>query len=585
MAQAPAHPLYGSDLVVEVLRALGVPYVAMNSGSSFKWLQDSLVNYAANRPQVLHCTHEEVSIAIAHGYAKATGRPLAALTHNVVGLQHASMAIYNAWCDRAPVLVLGGTGPLDATTRRPWIDWVHTANVQAELVRHYVKWDDQPASLAAIPESLLQGYRLALAQPQGPVYLCFDASLQAARLQEEIAVPDPTRYPPPSTIAPDPDALRTLARWLVEARAPVVLADYVGVSPEAVDALVELADLLALPVCDRGGRFNFPTNHPLDLTGAQFDLLREADLVLALELRDVFAALHARSLHQWSPTPFIGPECRVASLSLWGLRTRGWVQDSPQRLVPLDLDVVADPRTALPLLLEECRRLLGRRSPAVEARRDALARRHQELRAHWQQEAARRWRERPIAVARLAGEVWEAVRGEDWVLGNGDLAGWTRRLWEYDRPYRWLGGSGGGGLGYGVGAALGAALAHKGSGRLVVDLQPDGDLLYTASALWTAAHHRIPLLVVMFNNRTYNNSEDHAIDVATQRDRSTETRGIGVWMKDPPVDFARLAQSQGWFALGPIEDPDAIAPALREAVRVVLREGAPALVDVVTQNR
>jgi len=252
----------------------------------------------------------------------------------------------------------------------------------------------------------------------------------------------------------------------------------------------------------------------------------------------------------------------------------------------MDLDIVADLQVALPMLVEECRKVLdGRSRSKVEARRQAVARRHQELRQRWQEEAARRWNERPIAVPRLAGEVWEVVKGEDWVLGNGDLAGWTRRLWDYDRPYRWLGASGGGGLGYGMGAALGAALAHKSSGRLVLSMQRDGELLYTASALWTAACHKVPMLVVMFNNRTYYNSEFHAIDAATERDRSIETRGIGVWMNDPPVDFAKLAESQGWFGQGPIEDPDQIAPALRQALQVVQKEGVPALVDVVCQNR
>jgi thiamine pyrophosphate-dependent acetolactate synthase large subunit-like protein len=315
-------------------------------------------------------------------------------------------------------------------------------------------------------------------------------------------------------------------------------------------------------------------------------LLREAVLVVGLELRDVYAALHARDLHHWSPDGFTQPHCRVASISQWELRTRGWLQDSPQRAVPLDLNIPADPRSALLMLTEECRKLLGTRSrDTVEARSKAVARRQQAMRQRWQQETERRWTERPIAVPRLAAEVWNAINGEDWVLANGGLQGWTRRLWTYDKPYRWLGGSGGGGLGYGMGATLGAALAHRGTGRLIVNTQPDGDLLYTASALWTAAHHRLPVLTVMFNNRTYYNSEHHAVDVATERDRSTETRGIGVWMKDPPVDFAKLAESQGWLGIGPIEDPEKIAPALKQAMHTIRHDGVPALVDVVTRER
>ncbi len=586
MTQTDGRPVYGSDLVVEMLRAFGIPYVAMNSGSSFKWIQDSLVNYGANRPRVIHCTHEEVSVAIAHGYAKAAGKPLAVLTHNVVGLQHASMAIYNAWCDRVPMLVLGGTGPMDAATRRPWIDWIHTANVQAELVRHYVKWDDQPSSLAAIPESLIQGYRLAMSPPEGPVYICYDATLQADRLPNSVTVPDVSRYPLPAPMAPNPDSLRTLAQWLVEAQTPVILAGYVGNDDRAVDALVGLAELLGVPVCDRGTRFNFPSTSPVDLTGADVELMREADLVVLLEVRDVYATLHARDLHHWSSTPFVPPGCRVASISQWELRARGWLQDSPQRAVPLDLNIPADPVVALPLLTDECRKLLGTQARArVEARSKAIARRQQEMRRRWREETERKWGDSPVSVSRLSAEVWNAISGEDWVLANGGLQNWTRRLWTYDSPRRWLGGSGGGGLGYGMGATLGAALAHEGTGRLIVNMQPDGDLLYTASALWTGAHHKLPVLTVMFNNRTYYNSEHHALDVATERGRSAETRGIGIWMKDPPVDFAKLAESQGWLGIGPIQDPDKIAPALKQALQTIKHEGMPALVDVLTRDR
>ena len=128
-------PIYGSDVAVWMMRALDIPYVALNTGSSFKYLQDSIVNYADNtRPEIIQCTHEEISVAIAHAYAKAAGKPIACATHNIVGLQHASMAIYNAFGDRAPVIVLGGTGPMDITTRRPGIDWRHTALVQGDMV-------------------------------------------------------------------------------------------------------------------------------------------------------------------------------------------------------------------------------------------------------------------------------------------------------------------------------------------------------------------------------------------------------------------------------------------------------------------
>ncbi|MER3460897.1 MAG: hypothetical protein C4303_07265, partial [candidate division GAL15 bacterium] len=206
---------YGSDLIVELMRRCGVDYAALNPGATFRGIHDSLVNYAGNRaPELVLCTHEEIAVAVAHGYAKAAHRPMVALVHDVVGLQHASMAIFNAWCDREPVLVVGGTGPMDAAQRRPWIDWVHTAHLQANLIRDYVKWDDQPASLAAIPESFFRAYRLATQEPQGPVYLCYDAALQEARLEQPVEIPDPQRYLQTTRLAPEEDAVEQLAWWL-----------------------------------------------------------------------------------------------------------------------------------------------------------------------------------------------------------------------------------------------------------------------------------------------------------------------------------------------------------------------------------
>ncbi len=273
MTSQLSRPLYGSDLTVWMMREMGIPFIALNTGSSFKHLQDSVVNFGGNAgPELIQCTHEEISVAVAHGYAKAAGKPMVSATHDVVGLQHASMAIYNAHTDRAPVIVVGGTGPMDMTTRRPGIDWLHTALVQGELVRGYVKWDDQPSSLAAIPESFIRGHQTATMHPQGPVYICYDATHQEERVGEDLVLPEVSRYTPPTTPGPDPDALRTLAEWLVEAQTPLVIADHVGKDPGAVDSVIELAELLGLPVVDRGGRFNFPSSHPLDVTGLEFDM-------------------------------------------------------------------------------------------------------------------------------------------------------------------------------------------------------------------------------------------------------------------------------------------------------------------------
>ncbi|MGH2469378.1 MAG: thiamine pyrophosphate-binding protein, partial [Chloroflexota bacterium] len=286
---APGTPEYGSDVIVEMLRALGIEYAAFNPGSSFRGIHDSLVNYAGNNPQVIECTHEEISVAIAHGYAKAAGKPMAAIVHDVVGLQHASMAIYNAWCDRVPVVVLGGTGPMDATRRRPWIDWIHTANVQGSLVRDYTKFDDQPATLAAVPEALIRAVQLAVAPPGGPVYVCFDVDLQEASIAQPLVLPDVSAFSPPLLPGPDPAVVPRVLEWLVHAERPVLIADRVGFDQRAVDALVELSELLALPVIGSPVSLNFPTLHPLNFS-EDAGLAAEADVVLGLECRDLFGA-------------------------------------------------------------------------------------------------------------------------------------------------------------------------------------------------------------------------------------------------------------------------------------------------------
>ncbi|MBI4311931.1 MAG: thiamine pyrophosphate-binding protein [Chloroflexi bacterium] len=578
-------PTYGSDLTVWMMRQLGIPYIALNTGSSFKWIQDSIVNYGGNRsPEIIQCTHEEISVAIAHVYAKATGKPMVAACHDVVGLQHASMAMFNAYCDRAPVIVIGGTGPMDATTRRPGIDTLHTALVQGNLVRDFVKWDDQPSSVAAIPDSFLHAYTTSLIQPQGPVYVCYDATLQAELVGEKIELPVLPGYARPTLIGPDPDAVRTLARWLVDAERPLVVADYAGQTPQAVEALIELAEMLAMPVADRGGRFNFPNTHPLEVTGRENEMFRDRDIVLALESRDLYGLLRTRGPSYMQAHPFTPPNCKFASISLWELRDGGWAQDH-QRPTPADLNIMADPAVALPMLLEECRKLLAGKSKAkYEARARATAQLHTETRQRWAQQAREGWDAAPISTGRLASEVWDAIKSDDWVLASGGLGGWTRRLWDFTKPYQYLGGSGGLGLGYGYGAAVGAALANRGNSRVIVNLQADGDLLYTPGALWTAAHHKLPILTVMFNNRNLFNSDEHARSVAVERKRPVETRSIGVRMADPFVDFAKLAEAQGVFGIGPIEQPEKIAPALQQALKVV-RDGSPALVDIVCQDR
>jgi acetolactate synthase I/II/III large subunit len=579
---------YGSDVIVDLLKAAGIEYIAFNPGSSFRGLHDSIVNYGGNRqPEVITCGHEEISVAIAHGYAKATGRPMAAIVHDIVGLQHASMAIFNAWCDRVPVLVLGGTGPMDLTKRRPWIDWIHTALVQGTLVRDYVKWDDQPHTLAAVPESFIRAYRTAMTAPQGPVYLCYDVDLQESPVAESITLPDLRHYAPPSPMAANLDAVQQAAAWLVSAEHPVIIADAVGRRPEAVHALVELAEALAIPVLDHGARFNMPNTHPLDCTGAEAELLPQADVVLALDVVDLFRALTRLDRQTRTLQPLVSDGAKIIHISLADFAIRSWASDY-QRLHRVDLPIAADTSAALPQLVAACRDRLGPTAALPDRLKERFARlqaKHDGLRQGWRAQAQQLAGQTPMAPAHVAAVLGDVIKDRDWVLAHGTLQGWARRLWEWTMPRQYLGGSGGAGVGYAIGASLGVALAYKGSNRLCIDLQPDGDLLACSSALWTAAHHQIPLLMVMHNNRSLYNSEEHAAEVAHSRGRPVANKGIGTQLGNPPVDFAAVARGFGVYAEGPVEDARALRPALERALKVVAEEGRPALVDVVAQPR
>ena len=580
-------PRYGSDLVVDLLRAAGVEYVALNPGATFRGLHDSLVNYQSDAgPGLILTTHEEIAVAMAHGYAKAKGRPMAAVVHDIVGLQHASMAIFNAFCDRAPVLVLGATGPMDATRRRPWIDWIHTALVQGTQVRDYVKVDDQPASLAALPESLLRAWRVAQTEPQGPVYVCLDAALQEQLLDGPIALPDVARFRPSAPPHADPQALDEAARLLVEAKFPLIVAESLGRAPSATPRLCQLAEMLAAPMIDLAGesqgRPSVPGAHPLDLTGARDEVVREADVVLALDVTSFLQALGVTD-RATRETRWLREDARVIAISLDDYAFRSWAHTF-QSLAPVDLPIAADAALVLPSLLAAVERRLAGDPQASErkARAARLGARHAALESEWRAAARLHRGARPLSPAVLAAEIWEAIKGEDWVLANGTGKGWARRLWDW-QPEKSYGGSGGAGLGYGLPAALGVALAHRGSGKVCVNLQADGDLLYVVSALYTAAHHRLPLLTVMFNNRTYGNDEEHQGAVAKTRGRPEENKVVGIRIDDPAPDFARIAHGFGVHAEGPIDTADEVGAALWRALQVV-KEGRPALVDAITRT-
>lgn len=575
---------YGSDLIVDLLRRFEVPYVSLNPGSTFRGLHDSLVNYGGNDPPMILCPHEEIAVFIAHGYAKTTGRPMAAIVHDTVGLLHAAMAVYYAYLDRVPLLLLGATGPMDPARRRPHIDWIHTGVLQSQPIRDYVKWDRQPVSAREVVDSFARAYRVAMQEPRGPVYLCYDAAFQEDALEAEPPLPDPARVGPGTAVHPDPAALDELARLLTEASLPVVIAGYAGRNPAAFHDLVALAEACGAAVVDLNHRLNFPSRHPLNVSFAERPLLERADLVLAVDVKDLYGPL-VRVDRVTRRTEFvIPPECRIAEIGFRDVNISKW-SDEFQQLVPVDLQIIADSSVALPALVERVRRRIADDPGArgrVERRTAEIASVRQAAQRRWEEESRADQGATPMTTARLAREVWAAIRDEDWVLTANTLEGWALKLWDFDRPDRHPGKS----LGTAtqIGISLGVALAHRGSGKLVVDIQPDGDLMFDPGALWVAANQQLPMLVVMYNNRAYYNDWEHQIRIAELRGTPVERARIGQAIDDPPPDFAGLARSFGWHGEGPIADPAQVAPALRRALEAVKR-GQPALVDTVTQFR
>ncbi len=569
---------WASDVIVDLLHAYELPYAALNPGASYRGLHDSIVNYGGNQPVMMLCQHEEIAVQIAHGYAKASGKPMVAILHNLVGLLHANMAIYYAYADRAPVFVIGATGPMDETKRRPRIDWIHTALVQGEAVRAYTKWDYQPTVIDGVPESFARAYAVMMTEPRGPIYMCYDAWLQEQPLERDVPLPPPSAQKVPAPMAPDPRALARAAEMLAGARRPVILAEFVGREPAAFHALVELAETLGAPVWDVNARLNFPSRHPLNLSMVK-EVFGDADVLLCLDTRDWERATTELVSTTRQVTSVVPASCKWVDIGFGDLEISSWAMDY-QRLAHADLRILADTTLAIPALTAQ---LKGKvRGEQVAERRAAAEQLGRTTRAQWEREAREDWDASPITLPRLATEIWDAIKGEDWVLTANTLEDWTRVLWDFDKPYRHPGKSLGTATQLGI--SLGVALAHRDAKRLVVDIQPDGDLMFDAGALWVAAKHRIPMLVVMYNNRAYYNDWEHQIRMAKLRGTPEERAYIGMDMDDPPPDFAALAKSMGWYAEGPIDKPGDVAPALRRAIAKV-KTGQPALLDTITRKR
>ena len=559
VAGAAQDELWGSDAIAAMLRALDIPYLALNPGASYRGLHDSLVNHLGNtRPQMLLCLHEESAVSIAQGYAKASGRMMGAVVHSNVGLMHASMAIFNAWCDRMPMLVLGATGPWDAARRRPWIDWIHTSSDQGALVRDYTKWDNQPASVPAAFEALARAVQIADTAPRGPTYVNLDAALQEAKIGALPPLPDVSRHRAPESVAPAANIVAAAAKLLSEAKNPVILAGRVSRSEAGWRERVALSEKLQARVfTDIKVGAAFPTDHPLHaappstfLSPVAAKLLREADVVLSLDWVDLAGTLK----QAWGAEP-VG--AKIVHVSPDAHIHRGWSMDY-QGLPPVDAYLMCEPEAAVPLLLEQVQKHPKRRdaesAPLIATATDA------------------------VSISALAHALNAATEGADVCMTHLPL-GWHGAYRHFRHPLDYIGSDGGGGIGAGPGITVGAALALRDSGRLPVGILGDGDFLMGVTALWTAVHYGIPCLMLVANNRSFFNDELHQERVAKERARPVENRWIGQRINEPDIDLAMMARAQGAVGIGPVTQVAELSATISQGIAAV-RNGAVCVIDV-----
>ena len=576
----------GSDFMVDVIKSLGIEYVCSNPGSSFRGLHESVINYGGNKsPEFITCLHEESAVGMAHGYAKIEGKPLLVFAHGTVGLQHASMAVYNAYCDYVPLIVIGGN-IIDATKRMPPVEWTHSVQDAAAMLRDYTKWDDLPISLPQFAESAVRAYKIAMTPPMMPVVLIADGELQENPIPSDLklSIPSLALATPPQG---DSAAVTEAARLLAAAENPVLIVDRAARTAAGMALLVELAEALQAPVVDMGGRMNFPTRHPLNQTWRGREEISNADVILGLELADFWGAIHSyRDQMERTSRPITKPGAKLISISSTGLFFKSNYQNF-QRYPEVNLDLAADAQATLPSLIEAVKKQLpASRKTTLQDRAARLAAAHQQTLLNAREAATYAWDASPISTARLCTELWAQIKDEDWsyVSTIQFVSRWPMKLWNFDKYYQFIGGSGGYGIGYGAPSAVGAALANKKHARLSVNIQCDGDLMYAPGVLWTAAHHRIPLLTIMHNNHAYHQEVMQVQIMADRHSRGVDRVKIGTAIDDPGIDYAKLAQGMGMYAEGPISDPKDLGPAIRRALDVVKR-GDPALVDVHTQPR
>jgi thiamine pyrophosphate-dependent acetolactate synthase large subunit-like protein len=569
---------FATDLIVDLFRKYGIEYVIANIGSTFRTLWESLVNYGNGKPQVISALHEEIAVGVAHGYAKVKNKPMVVLLHDTVGLLHATMAIYNAWCDRVPMILIGANGPLDVKNRRPWIDWVHTTILPNNMIRDYVKWDDYATSMESFLQSFTRAYNITNESQTAPVFIGVDVNVLE---QEPMKLPDIPEVSYTSTkVYPDLQEIKNLINLINNAEYPLIIAGRIGLIHENIKKLISFAEFTGSRVIDTLEYFNFPNTHALDATFT--NAIENADIIIAIDTLVLDYYLYKTDKLTREHKPLFKSDAKVFVLG--NPLFKSWTADY-EDLIPAKL-IRSDTEPALDALINMVKTLPHSNKERINDRIEKAKEEHERLRKLWFEEA-KTHNERPLHLARFNLELWNIITENniEWILtssSHGSAITWSRKIWEWTKPGCYIGWSRGAGLGYGLPVAVGASLAIKDSGKIVIDLQADGDLLYTPSALWIAAHHKLPLIIVMYNNRAYYNDADHNALIAKMRNRNVEKAfKIGGEIKNPEINFATLAKSFGLIGIGPVDNANDLSNAFRDAVYLAKGNKVPILIDAI----
>jgi benzoylformate decarboxylase len=549
----------GKRAMLEQLIADGVTHIFGNPGTTEQGFMDILQDY----PQVkfMLALHEGVAICMADAYARLTRRPAFAEVHIAPGLGNALGMMHNAAIGKTPLVVYAGQSPSRTLLQEP-----HLSGPLAEMARPICKWSAQINHAHDVPRALRRAFKVAMEPPQGPVFL----ALPMDTLDEEAEVDiRPTTYTSWRGRV-DPAGMGEVAGLILAARKPMLMiGDGVSLADAQPD-VVALAEVAGLPIFEcYASEYNVPATHPLFLGGLNFvtpgplrSTLEGCDLLLVVGA-PMFQLIFPEA--DRSPIP---PSTKVVQIDV-----SPW--EVGKNFTP-DLAFLADPKSALQELAEQVRR---RRTPeqtrTVAARAEAIAERTRTARAQYRERARASWDAKPISAARLMHEVKQALP-ENFLIFSESITNQAHlsAAVEPTEPGRMIKVRGGG-IGPGLPGSLGAQLARP--DRKVVGVCSDGAAMYSISALWTAAHHRIPVTYVMLNNAAYRILKLNMVEYLGTGARGR--RFVEMDLTDPELRFDRMAESMGVPGRR-VERPEDLAPALREAIA----HDGPSLVDVVLES-